>query len=228
MKKLIAALTVTGVLLSGPINSEAALGDRTLKANMKHQDVVELQSLLQKKGFFNSSHRSTYFGKSTKTAVMNFQKKNGLRADGIVGNNTYKVLGVKNQSSSQVKTASHSSSSNIVRVAKKYKGVPYVWGGNTPKGFDCSGFLKYVFQKGAGITLPRTVSDIYTKGTHVASPQVGDLVFFQTYKKGASHAGIYIGGKQFIHSSSSNGVAISSMNNAYWSQRYIGAKRIKN
>ncbi|OAH57933.1 MULTISPECIES: NlpC/P60 family protein [Bacillaceae] len=224
MKKIIAALAVTGILLSGPINSEAALGDRALKANMKHQDVVELQGILQKKGFFNSNHRSTYFGASTKRAVMNFQKKKGLRADGIVGANTYKALGVTKKPSSQVKAAS----SNLVSVAKKYTGVPYVWGGNTPKGFDCSGFLKYVFNEGAETNIPRTVADIYNKGTKVSSPQVGDVVFFQTYKKGASHAGIYIGGNKFIHSSSSKGVTTTSLDNSYWSQRYLGAKRIIN
>lgn len=228
MKKVIAALTVAGVLLSGPVSSHAALGDRTLKASMKHQDVTELQEVLQRKGYFNSSHRNPYFGKSTKRAVINFQKKHGLRADGIVGTNTYKALGITKKASSQVKTASTNTSSNLVRVAKKYKGVPYVWGGSTPKGFDCSGYLNYVFSKGAGINLPRTVADIYKQGKKVSSLQAGDIVFFQTYKKGASHAGVYLGGNKFIHSSSSSGVTVSSMNNSYWSKRYLGAKRMTN
>ncbi|MFF2498402.1 C40 family peptidase [Peribacillus sp. NPDC058075] len=87
------------------------------------------------------------------------------------------------------------------------------------------GFLKYVFEKSTDITLPRTVAEIYKKGTKVSKPQVGDLVFYETYKPGASHAGIYIGDNQFIHSSSS-GVGISSMDNSYWKQRYLGAKRM--
>lgn len=228
MKKLIAALTVTGILLSGPLNSEAALGDRTLKANMKHQDVIQLQGLLQKKGFFNSSYRNAYFGKSTKRAVMNFQRKNGLRADGIVGANTYKALGVTKTTSSKVKSASYGSVSSVISEAKKHTGTPYKWGGTTPGGFDCSGFLQYAFKKGAGVSIPRTVAEIYKTGTKVSSLKKGDIVFFETYKKGASHAGIYLGGNQFIHTSSSNGVSISSMNNSYWSKRYIGAKRIMN
>ena len=119
------------------------------------------------------------------------------------------------------------SADELVKEAKKYLDVPYVWGGSTPKGFDCSGFLNYVFDKSSDVNLPRTVSEIYKKGTKVSKPEVGDIVFFETYKPGASHAGIYIGNDQFIHSSSSKGVSIASMDNSYWSPRYLGAKSIQ-
>lgn len=118
---------------------------------------------------------------------------------------------------------SMSTAQQLIITAKQYMGVPYVWGGGTPSGFDCSGFLNYVFTK-HGISIPRTVATIYEKGTFVNTPQIGDLVFFETYKPGASHAGIYIGNRQFIHASSSKGITISSMDNVYWSPRYIGAK----
>ncbi|RFU61164.1 C40 family peptidase [Peribacillus glennii] len=203
-------------------------GNRTLKSGMTSSDVKKLQETLKKKGYFKSSKTTNYFGSITKRAVINFQKKHGLTPDGIVGKNTFRALGVsKSGSNSVVKAASTSSkSASLVATAKKYMNVPYVWGGSTPKGFDCSGFINYVFDKSANVNLPRTVADIYKKGVRVSTPQVGDLVFFETYKPGASHAGIYIGNRQFIHSSSSNGVSISSLNNSYWSPRYLGAKRI--
>ncbi|WP_050179645.1 NlpC/P60 family protein [Domibacillus robiginosus] len=227
-KKLIMAFTAAGILFTSPIISNAALGDQTLKEGMTHKDVTELQSVLKNKGYF-TVNTTTYFGSVTKKAVIDFQKKKGLKADGIVGPSTYKALGVsvtKNTSPSQVKNTYTYEPAKLVKVAKKYINVPYVWGGNTPSGFDCSGYLKYVYQESQGINIPRTVAEIYTKGTKVSAPQVGDLVFFETYKPGASHAGIYLGNNEFIHSSSSQGVGISSMNNSYWSKRYLGAKRI--
>ncbi len=225
MKKIIASVVVTGLLLSNPLVSNAALGDRTLKSGMTHTDVKQLQENLKKKGYFKTD-TTTYFGTVTKGAVVKFQKSKGLKADGIVGPNTYKALGVKKQTTKVANVNNTSNKSTaLVKEAKKYMNVPYVWGGSTPKGFDCSGFLKYVFEKSTDITLPRTVAEIYKKGTKVAKPQVGDLVFYETYKPGASHAGIYIGDNQFIHSSSS-GVGISSMDNSYWKQRYLGAKRM--
>ncbi|AZV42821.1 C40 family peptidase [Peribacillus asahii] len=225
MKKIIAAFVVTGLMLSNPLVSEAALGDRTLKSGMTHTEVKQLQQVLKSKGYFTNKKTTTYFGTVTKKAVVKFQKAKGLKADGIVGAKTYKALGIKKQT---VKTASvgGSSSTELVKEAKKYVNVPYVWGGSTPKGFDCSGFLQYVFKESSNTTLPRTVAEIYKEGTKVSTPKVGDVVFFETYKPGASHAGIYIGNDQFIHSSSSKGVSITSMNNSYWKERYLGAKRM--
>jgi peptidoglycan DL-endopeptidase LytE len=228
MKKLMASVVVTGLLLSHPIVSNAALGDQTLKSGMTHSEVKQLQQVLKSKGYFTNTNTTTYFGTATKSAVIKFQKAKGLKADGIVSANTYKALGIQKQKArvAQVDVESTISSTELVKEAKKHLDVPYVWGGSTPKGFDCSGFLNYVFNKSSNITLPRTVSEIYKKGTNVSAPQVGDVVFFETYKSGASHAGIYIGNDRFIHSSSSKGVSISSMDNSYWSQRYLGAKSI--
>ncbi|MGG3887949.1 NlpC/P60 family protein [Metabacillus fastidiosus] len=114
----------------------------------------------------------------------------------------------------------------FIENSKKYLGIPYKFGGTTPKAFDCSGYLGYVFKE-YGYSLPRTVAGIYSSKNFspVKELQVGDIVFFTTYKKGASHAGIYIGQDQFIHAASSNGVSINKLQDSYWKNRYIGAKR---
>ncbi|MGM8366719.1 C40 family peptidase [Virgibacillus sp. W0181] len=114
----------------------------------------------------------------------------------------------------------------IIKEARAYIGTPYVWGGESPHGFDCSGYIQYVYEQ-QDYTIPRTVSDIWNFATPVDSPSVGDLVFFETYKPGPSHMGIYLGDGKFIHAGASRGVEISEMSNSYWKQRYLGAKRIK-
>lgn len=92
-------------------------------------------------------------------------------------------------------------------------------------GFDCSGFIQYIFRQN-GVSVPRTASEQWNKGTSVSSPSVGDVVFFETYKAGPSHNGIYIGDNKFIHAGSSRGVEVADMNNSYWKPRYLGAKRL--
>lgn len=116
---------------------------------------------------------------------------------------------------------------NIIQTAQSVVGTPYVWGGDSPGGFDCSGLINYIFAEN-NITVPRTVSEIWNFGQHVDSPSVGDLVFFETYQPGPSHMGIYVGNNQFIHAGESRGVEKSDLNNPYWQERYLGAKRIKN
>ncbi|WP_018933773.1 NlpC/P60 family protein [Gracilibacillus lacisalsi] len=122
-------------------------------------------------------------------------------------------------------SASSVSVSQIISSAKDHLGTPYRWGGTSTSGFDCSGYLQYVFNQ-LGASLPRTVSEIWNATKQVEQPSVGDIVFFETYKPGPSHAGIYLGDDKFIHASESNGVDISELSMSYWSERYLGAKRV--
>lgn len=116
----------------------------------------------------------------------------------------------------------------IVDEAKKYLGVPYVWGGNTPSGFDCSGFVQYVLKQ-FGITVPRTTELQAQVGSYITKSDLrpGDLVFLQnTYREGISHVGIYIGNDQMIHASSSKGVTISSLSSSYYLKHYHSARQL--
>lgn len=128
----------------------------------------------------------------------------------------------------QADAASGIKSSQVISTANKVMGTKYVYGGTTTKGFDCSGFIGYVYKKN-GVKLPRTSAAMYKTGTSVKKSklQAGDLVFFNTSGKGVSHAGIYIGNGKFVHSSSSKGVSVAKINDPYyWGSKYIGAKRV--
>jgi len=112
-----------------------------------------------------------------------------------------------------------------VRTAQKYLGERYRHGGDTPGGFDCSGYVMYVYEKN-GILLPRSVEHQYKAGRRIRMGQAkpGDLVFFRTSrKKRLSHVGIYMGGRRFIHAPrSGKRVSYADMRNPYWKKRYVG------
>lgn len=121
---------------------------------------------------------------------------------------------------------SRSDDSSLVDKALSLAGVPYVFGGSSRSGFDCSGYTQYVF-KASGISLPRTSVSQFNVGSSVSRDQLqsGDLVFFTTYAAGASHVGIYIGGGNFVHASNS-GVRTTSLSDSYYANRYVGARRV--
>lgn len=124
-------------------------------------------------------------------------------------------------------TAQAASTSELTATATKYIGVPYVYGGTTSSGFDCSGYTRQVFKE-LGITLNRTAAAQYQQGTSVSRSNLraGDLVFFNTTGRTASHVGISLGGDKFAHAGSSTGVTVANISSSYWSKRYEGAKRV--
>ena len=118
---------------------------------------------------------------------------------------------------------------SVIAMALGYRGVPYRDGGSDPSGFDCSGFIQYVFKQ-VGAVLPREVRDQFQTGIEVdrTAIKAGDLVFFETVSRGASHVGLAIGGGEFVHAPSSRGVVrVEPLTSSYWARRYVGARRIQ-
>ncbi len=116
---------------------------------------------------------------------------------------------------------------SLIGLARRFIGTRYRWGATGPSAFDCSGFLQYVFAR-TGLSLPRTTYAMYQAGRPVPEGELlpGDMIFFTTYRPGPSHAGIYLGDGQFIHSSSGYGsVTITPLSKDYYRKRYLGARR---
>lgn len=174
---------------------------------------------------FSDERPSGKMTQATTDALKSFQKKHSLKAHGELDDVTYRKLTW--EAFTQKEGIQKVQGKDIVSRAAKYKGVPYVFGGTTPKGFDCSGYVQYVFRD-CKATLPRLADEQALKGVFVTQRQLrpGDLVFFTTYLPGASHVGIYAGSGQFWSASSSKGVILSSLKDDYWKTRYYGARRV--
>jgi cell wall-associated NlpC family hydrolase len=120
--------------------------------------------------------------------------------------------------------------SDLAMLAMSMLGIRYKFGSSSPElGFDCSGLVRYLYKEVWGTNLPRTAEEISRLGKHVDRKdlQTGDLVFYNTLRRGFSHVGIYLGDSKFIHSPAAGGqIRIESMNVGYWKNRFNGARRI--
>jgi cell wall-associated NlpC family hydrolase len=117
----------------------------------------------------------------------------------------------------------------VAGTALSLRGAPYRNGGADPSGFDCSGFIWYVFAQ-HGIRIGRTVGEQFREGVEVSPDALepGDLLFFSTDAAGASHVGMAIGGDEFVHAPSSRGIVrVERLSSSYWAPRYVGAKRLR-
>ncbi len=225
---LMAGFLIVGCLST--VHAAFSVGDRGAS-------VTEIQKQLSRSGI--RVEADGYYGRQTQQAIKTFQKRHRLAADGVVGPATYKALTGKDMPRSAAYPAGGASGSRayggvispdaekIMTEARKYLGTPYRFGGVAPDGFDCSGFIRFVYARG-GIALPRSADEQYNVGKNVSmdSLKPGDLVFFSTYEKGVSHSGIYVGNGSFISATTSRGVAVADLMHGYWREHYVGAKRI--
>jgi cell wall-associated NlpC family hydrolase len=140
------------------------------------------------------------------------------------------VVEAPTTATTQENTAWTERARDVLMNAISYTGIQYKYGGNSPEtGFDCSGFVAYVFKQTINLTLPHSALALSQIGKVIPKTelQAGDLVFFKTIKNTISHVGIYLGDNRFIHAPNTNGaVRIESMSEGYWAQRFSGAKRL--
>jgi len=203
----------------------AAKKNAPLKVGDKGWKVKTVQTKLNTLGL--KTPLTGKYSRDLEKQVRIFQKTHKLPVTGKVDDKTYFRI---NEAAFEKEGIHGVKGKDVVRTASKYKGVPYSFGGTTPRAFDCSGFVQYVFKKHKA-DLPRTADLQYEKGLFVTMRQLkpGDLVFFNNgnSSKRATHVGIYIGGNQFVHASTPTvGVIVSDMDSAYYGTGFVGARRL--
>lgn len=247
------SLVVLLILFFGANSAWAAdiwkIGDKNWKITLTQRRLNALD--------IKTDRADGLFSKNTEKAIKEFQKKHKLKVTGQLDDITYKTINeqvvkkygsldkipnnpsnygkgdlseINISSSKRVNNKELPTANNaekIIMTASKYKGAPYVFGGISAKGFDCSGYTRQVFSEHR-VAIPRMADEQYRTGKVVTKSnlRVADLVFFTTYEPGPSHVGIYAGRNKFWHVSSSKGVMLSDLNEDYWRIRYLGARRI--
>lgn len=217
---ILVTTSVSSLFPLSPVSAATATSTTSstaLTQGMTSSSVSELQRNLKSLGFFTYPTVTGYFGTITTQAVKDYQKAYLLPSTGIV------------DAATRLSIAHAVTKRTMLVDAMNFVRVPYLWGGVTPQGFDCSGFIYYMFNK-HGIPAVRTTSKgLFDSGISVSQPnlQPGDLVFFAiAVPEVVDHVGFYIGNGQFLSATKSAGIYPQSMMNSYWGPKYVGAKRV--
>jgi Cell wall-associated hydrolases (invasion-associated proteins) len=217
----------------------ALLSPASLAAESTSMGAIEVTNYLNVRSAPNTS--ATVVGKLVNNDIVEIEGKTGDwyeislgSQDAYVAAEYVRIVSQEEASkliqAANAKAADTAVGEKIVATAKQYIGTPYVYGGRSASGFDCSGFTGYVYEKN-GISIPRTSASQSGVGTKVdkGALQAGDLVFFGCGGSGVNHVGIYVGDGQFIHSPSpGKTVRLESLSSSYYSQTYICARRVAN
>jgi len=226
----VATLGLLGGVLASTLFPQAAFATEAgvvLELGSTGASVSTLQTDLQELGYFPGNEGITqYFGPVTSHAVISFKKDHKM---GVTDRVTEKVFSVIQHIAAHAPRKASLAQSLGMRIAQKaeaYLGDPYVWGGVSPSGFDCSGYTQYIFAQ-FGIALPHSADGQAQLGVPINKADLapGDLVFFDT-GGGVSHVGIYIGDGRFINAASTK-VEIDYIDDPYyWGSRYLFARRL--
>ncbi|SHP74671.1 NLP/P60 [Mycobacteroides abscessus subsp. abscessus] len=213
-------------IVSSPVGSTSSAAATPSTSSATPKPATEAQQTTKKEYLVKSGDYLGKIAANNGLTVQKIKELNGLQSDMIfVGQKL--VLSKTIPEETTASPTPDSNISNLVEEAKSLIGVPYAWGGNSPSGFDCSGFIHYVLNQ-AGTQIGRySAEGYYSRSYYVDKPQVGDFVFFEnTYKKGISHMGIYLGNNEFIHADATKGVTITNLNNSYYKSHFDGYKRL--
>ena len=216
-------LTVICCLLLVCLLPSLAMAKNKTKAPARDWKLTVAQQKLELLGY-DVDRKDGRISKDTNEAIKKFQKEHGLKKSGKLDTKTYNKISWE---AFKMEGIPDVRGKDIVKTAAKYKGVPYKFGGTTPKGFDCSAYVQYVFGR-HDAKLPRTADAQVLDGIFVLKSKLkpGDLVFFSTYDSGASRVGIYAGSGKFWSASTSRGVVLDSLDTGYWKEHYYGARRV--
>ena len=216
-------LTVICCLLLVCLLPSLAMAKNKTKAPARDWKLTVAKQKLELLGY-DVDRKDGRISKDTNEAIKKFQKEHGLKKSGKLDTKTSNKISWE---AFKMEGIPDVRGKDIVKTAAKYKGVPYKFGGTTPKGFDCSAYVQYVFGR-HDAKLPRTADAQVLDGVFVLKSKLkpGDLVFFSTYASGASHVGIYAGSGKFWSASTSRGVVLDSLDTGYWKEHYYGARRV--